>query len=68
MSQDEFEPHSDFSLQLKLKFSWLQSLGSGAGVGQIALLYLNLWQTAASAHEIGVHFMGSQARWSLSKS
>lgn len=66
MSQDGFEPHSDFSLQLKLKFSWLQNLGSGAWVGQIASLYLTLWQTAVSTHEIGVHFMGNQARWSLS--
>lgn len=56
------------TFQLKLKFSWLQSLGSGVGVGQIASLNLNLWQTAASAHQIGVHYMGNQARWSLSKS
>lgn len=36
-----------FSLQLKLKFSWHRSLGSGLGVGQITSLSLNLWQTAA---------------------
>lgn len=36
-----------FPLQPGLKFSWLRSLGLGLGVGQIASLNLNLWQTAA---------------------
>lgn len=46
------------SLQLELKFSWFQSLGSevkSRGKGQAACLNLNLQQTSADVYEVGVH-------------
>lgn len=62
MSQDEFEPHSYLFISAGAEISWLQGLGSRARLEQMASLILNLWQTAASAHQIEMHSTDSQAR------
>lgn len=62
MSQDEFEPHSYLFISAGTEVSWLQGLGSRARLGQRASLILNLWQTAAAAHQIAMLSTDSQAR------